>query len=186
MFNSFFSLCLLALLSSHTLAQDAMTTKLNYTGTLSSLDGGLGGTVTVLTPTTLRITDYTLKDASAPALYWWGTTADGELSDGFRVSNEQVTDTAAGLDVEITLDAGKTTADFDIVGLWCERFASNFGQATLMTSEGASTSGGMAEGTASSSAAGASETSAGTRLKGGFGGVVVSLVVMTVLAVWMG
>lgn len=38
-------------------------------GVLSSLDGGLGGTVTVSDAMTLNITNYKLKDASAPALY---------------------------------------------------------------------------------------------------------------------
>ena len=38
-------------------------------GVLSSLDGGLGGTVSVWDANTLNITNYKLKDASAPALY---------------------------------------------------------------------------------------------------------------------
>lgn len=59
-------------------------------GTLSSLDGGLGGTVKVVDKTTLMISGYKLKDASAPALYWWGSTSD-DLSSGFRINNEQVT-----------------------------------------------------------------------------------------------
>jgi hypothetical protein len=57
----------------------------------------------------------------------WGTT-DGVLKDGFRISNTQVTMAAASNTLEIKLDAGKTTADFDTVGLWCERLSANFGQ----------------------------------------------------------
>lgn len=37
----------------------------------------------------------------------------------------------------IELDAGKTTGDFGTVGLWCERFSANFGQAVLVPPEDA-------------------------------------------------
>jgi hypothetical protein len=126
------SLLALALFSSISVAQD---TKVGYTGTLSSLDGGLGGTVHVVDPNTLMITGYTLKDASAPALYWWGTT-DGTIKDGFRISNEQVTSAATTDSLTIKLDAGKTSSDFTTVGLWCERLNANFGQATLKAGDG--------------------------------------------------
>ena len=113
-----------------TTAQSATTQKIGWTGTLSSLDGGLGGMVTVTNNTTLTISDYKLADASAPALYWWGTTS-GILADGFRISNFHVTQAATSNIDTINLDAGKTTVDFSTVGLWCEQLKANFGQATL-------------------------------------------------------
>jgi hypothetical protein len=84
---------------------------------------------------TLMISDYTLADTNAPALHWWGTT-DGILRDGFRISNKQVTEKASTNSLTIMLDAGKTTADFSTVGLWCERLNANFGQATLAPMNG--------------------------------------------------
>ena len=133
-----------------TTAQSATTQKIGWTGTLSSLDGGLGGVVTVTNNTTLTISQYTLADASAPALYWWGT--NGALADGFRISNTHVTQAATSNTDVINLDAGKTTADFSTVGLWCEQLKANFGQATL-------TAAGAGAGTGSSSASAGSSTS---------------------------
>ena len=134
--------------------------KVGFGGTLSSLDGGLGGTVTVQDPKTLSIKNYRLEDASAPALYWWGSTSDN-LKSGFRISEKQVKGTSKGGDLEIPLDAGKTAADFSTVGLWCERFGVNYGQATLKASGGAAASG--ATGTAASAAAGTPSASSGRR-----------------------
>jgi hypothetical protein len=128
--NSFIlALTLLHLASANADTGDA-TTKKGWTGKLSSLDAGLGGTVTVVEADQLLINDYKLEDAAAPALYWWGT-ATSNLGDGFRISNKQVDKAASSNTYTIDLDAGKTTADFSIVGLWCERFSANFGQATL-------------------------------------------------------
>ncbi|GAB1319408.1 hypothetical protein MFIFM68171_09618 [Madurella fahalii] len=115
-------------------AQAPADTKMGWAGELSSLDGGLGGTVVVTDANTLVINDYRLEDASAPALYWWGSTSS-DLADGFRISNTQVDEAATSDTYTITLDAGRTTADFETVGLWCERFSTNFGQATLAPSD---------------------------------------------------
>jgi hypothetical protein len=108
----------------------AQDDKAGYSGELSSLDGGLGGTVTVVDAETLRINDYQLEDASAPALYWWGSE-DDDLSNGFRVSSEQVTDAAETDTLTIELDNGYTTENFTTFGLWCERFSTSFGETTL-------------------------------------------------------
>jgi len=116
----------------------APANKTGWTGTLSSLDGGLGGTVTVIDASTLRITNYALEDGQAPALYWWGT-ASTKLSEGFRISNKQVKEAATSNVYNITLDAGKGLADFGTVGLWCEKFSANFGQATLAPPSGGNT-----------------------------------------------
>ncbi len=110
------------------------TSKTGWTGTLSSLDGGLGGTVVVTDTNTLTVNNYKLEDGSAPALYWWGSTSDN-LADGFRISNKQVDGVASSDTYTIMLDAGKTAADFATVGLWCERFSVNFGQAKLAPAE---------------------------------------------------
>ena len=115
--------------------------KIGFSGELSSLDGGLGGTVNVVDETTLEIPDFVIEDASAPALYWWGAT-DDELADGFRISDQEVTEEADGELLEIKLDSGMTTADFSVVGLWCEEFNTNFGQTTLRATDGSSSSSG--------------------------------------------
>jgi hypothetical protein len=130
--------------------------KANYTGTLSSLDGGLSGTITVTSPTTLLVTRYTLEDASAPALYWWGT-ANSQLRDGFRISNTQVTKKTTGADQSYTimLDAGKTVDDFGKVGLWCEKFGVNFGEAELKSAGTAGTGAGTGAGGSGSGGSGA-------------------------------
>ena len=125
--------------------------KIGSSGELSSLDAGLGGTVNVVDSTTLEIPDFVIEDASAPALYWWGAT-DDDLADGFRISEQEVTEEADGELLEIPLDSGKTTADFSVVGLWCEEFNVNFGQTTLKATDGSSSSGsGSSSGGASSS-----------------------------------
>jgi hypothetical protein len=71
MLKSAISTAFLALCAFQTLAQNVSTTKVGYSGVLTKTDGGLGGTVTVKDAMTLEITSYTLKDASAPALYWY-------------------------------------------------------------------------------------------------------------------
>ena len=114
--------------------------KIGYSGELDSRDAGLGGTVNVVDSTTLEIPDFVIEDASAPALYWWGAT-DENLADGFRISEKEVTEEADGELLEIPLDSGMTTADFSVVGLWCEEFNVNFGQTTLEATDGSSSSG---------------------------------------------
>ncbi|KAF5550893.1 electron transfer DM13 domain-containing protein [Fusarium napiforme] len=123
-------------LASLLFASAAMAAKMGDSGALSSLDAGLGGTVEVVSNTELKITDYQLKDASAPALYWWGSKTD-DLSSGFRINKERISDTSSKMDIMVKLDAGYTAKDFSYVGLWCEKFDANFGQAKL-TSDGGS------------------------------------------------
>ncbi|KAJ5449585.1 uncharacterized protein N7458_006034 [Penicillium daleae] len=116
-------------------------TKIGYSGKFSTLSGGLQGTVTVINSTTLKISNYELQDASAPALYWWGAT-NSDLKDGFRISNMHITiPTKNPSEMTIELDAGKTIMDFSVVGLWCEKFGIDFGQTTLAAdgSSGATT-----------------------------------------------
>jgi hypothetical protein len=143
---------LLLALSPATIFAAESPSKDGYSGTLSSLDGGLGGTVTVIDANTIEIMDFTLEDASAPALYWWGSETE-ELSSGFRISNAQVTDSAMGVDLMVNLDAGKTTADFTVVGLWCERFDLNFGQTTLQAAGAGASASDSGSATATSSTA---------------------------------
>ncbi|KAK0743838.1 hypothetical protein B0T18DRAFT_416017 [Schizothecium vesticola] len=116
--------------------------KTGWRGTLSSLDGGLGGTIIVADEDTLVINSYALEDGLAPALYWWGS-ASPRLSEGFRISNKQVNEAATSDTYTIALDAGRALEDFTTVGLWCEKFSVNFGQATLAppTSGGSDTVG---------------------------------------------
>ncbi|KAJ6784408.1 hypothetical protein PWT90_09469 [Aphanocladium album] len=101
-----------------------------WSGTIASKDAGLGGTVTVINDTTLSVSQYTLKDASAPALYWWGATTTN-LAQGFRINNERVDRPASTDIINIALDAGHKASEFTYVGLWCEKFNANFGQAQL-------------------------------------------------------
>ncbi|KAJ5017262.1 hypothetical protein K4K57_009168 [Colletotrichum sp. SAR 10_99] len=155
---------------------DTMTQKIGWSGKLSSLDGGLGGTLTVIDASTLMISDYTLKDASAPALYWWGAT-DDVIKHGFRISNEQVTKAASTNTLTIKLDAGKTPADFSTVGLWCERLSADFGQATLKASSGS--------GSSSSGGSGSSSTSAASNLSGSMRRLAVVTVGVVSFAAWM-
>ncbi|KAI9799433.1 MAG: hypothetical protein M1825_004533 [Sarcosagium campestre] len=109
----------------------AADNKIGYGGTfVQGHEGGLEGTVVVENSETLVIKDYVLADAGAPALYWWGSITD-DLVSGFRISNEQVVEISDGGDLRIPLDTGKTPNDFSTVGLWCERFGVNFGQASL-------------------------------------------------------
>ncbi|KAF4998392.1 hypothetical protein FDECE_11819 [Fusarium decemcellulare] len=107
-----------------------MAAKTGDSGELSSLDAGLGGTVEVVSSTELKITDYKLKDASAPALYWWGSKTS-DLSSGFRINKERISEASSTEDITVKLDAGHTADDFSYVGLWCEKFDANFGQAKL-------------------------------------------------------
>ncbi|KAH0538905.1 hypothetical protein FGG08_004496 [Glutinoglossum americanum] len=166
LFNaSLFLTTTLALFSSLTAAQtptnsssssDA-TTKPNWSGSLSTLSGGLSGTVKVTSPTTLLIQNFKLGDASAPALYWWGS-ATPALKSGFRISNAQVKTPSGGADLVVQLDAGKTVADFSTVGLWCERFGVDFGQAVLS----ADGSAGAPAATGAATGSGAPKAGAGT------------------------
>lgn len=118
--------------------------------------------MTVINSTALTVSNYELQDSSAPALYWWGTN-DGVLKDGFRISNHHITTaTKQSTDITIELDAGKTTADFSTVGLWCENFKVDFGQATLMDNGGGN----------STTASTPSQTSASASASASTGGAV--------------
>ncbi|PTB35022.1 uncharacterized protein TrAFT101_006438 [Trichoderma asperellum] len=123
----------LSLLSAFTLPVTITASQVGDSGTLSSLDGGLGGVVTVVSNSSLKISKYELADASAPELYWWGS-ASKDLSSGFRISNAHITQAATSDSLTINLDAGHPPIDFDFVGLWCEKFKTNFGQAELKAS----------------------------------------------------
>jgi len=151
-------------------------TKTGYSGVLSSLDGGLQGTVRVVDASTLQVTGYTLQ-GSAPKLYWWGAV-DDKLSGGFRISNKQVTSTANGETLTISLNVGKTTADFAYVGLWCEQFSANFGQTKLVADgapadKGGAGSSGAAGGSSSKPNAGFKTGAPATAMLGALGGAVI-------------
>lgn len=125
----------LALTFTPSFAQDADADKVGFEGELSSLDGGLGGTVVVVDSETIRIDNYELEEASAPALYWWGSESE-ELSEGFRIVSQQVTEAADTDTLTLGLDEGFTTADFVTFGLWCERFDTSFGETMLEAASG--------------------------------------------------
>ncbi|KAK2590350.1 hypothetical protein QQS21_011960 [Conoideocrella luteorostrata] len=134
------------------LAASATAAEVGWSGKLSSLDGGLGGSVKVVNDSALEVSGYTLKDASAPALYWWGSTTD-KLSSGFRINNERVDKAASTNSIVIPLDAGKKPADFTVVGLWCEKLSANFGQTTLSKDGSGSDSAAQPSGMAKTGAA---------------------------------
>jgi hypothetical protein len=182
MFKVVFSLLLA--LASTTNAQNTAD-KIGWAGTLSSLDGGLGGVVTVTNSTTLTISSYTLKDASAPALYWWGTT-DGTLQDGFRISNEHITQAATSDMFTINLDAGKTTADFTTVGLWCEQLHANFGQATLAEAGASSSSGSPTATPTGSAPAATTSKSVAASVGASYGLIAATFMAAAMFATWMG
>jgi Electron transfer DM13 len=188
-FKSLTAGLLLALSPSLLFAADSPN-KDGYTGTLSSLDGGLEGTVTVIDTNTLEVMDFTIEDASAPALYWWGSETEA-LSEGFRISNARVTDAVMGVDLMVSLDAGKTTADFTVVGLWCERFDLNFGQTTLKAAgaEASASSSGDATATSSSAAMSSATSDSGSAPMQAFvssRGIIASLAVVVAGSFLMG
>lgn len=129
-FSTMYALTLLCALA---LPAVITASQVGDSGTLSSLDGGLGGVATVTSKSTIEISQYKLADASAPALYWWGSTSD-DLSSGFRISNTHITQAATSDSLTINLDAGHSPSDFNVVGLWCEKFKTNFGQTVLKAS----------------------------------------------------
>lgn len=145
----FSTLTLLALASGLASAADV-----GASGVIATKDGGLGGTITVTNDTLLTITQYTLKSANAPALYWWGAKTDN-LPKGFRINNERVSIAATTDSITIPLDAGYKATDFDYVGLWCEKLNANFGQAQLVKA------GSGGSGSSSTTAAAGSTTKAG-------------------------
>jgi hypothetical protein len=156
--------------------------KVGDAGVLKGLDAGLAGTVTVKDKNTLEISGYTLEDASAPALYWWGAN-DENLSSGRRINNERVTATASGSTITVALDNGSTADDFSVVGLWCERFAINFGQTALKASDGSSTGGGASTPAAANPTA---ENSQSPKKDSGAGkGVVASLIPVVAAAIFV-
>jgi hypothetical protein len=144
--------------------------EVGWTGRLSSLSGGLEGEVSVINSDTLVINNYELQDASAPALYWWGSTTT-TLKDGFRISNMHITQTQTSpTNITIDLNAGKTASDFSTVGLYCEQFGVDFGQTTLSQTMGGSSSSVSASPTspsAASSTTSAAATTATTASSGG-------------------
>ncbi|KAI9820458.1 MAG: hypothetical protein M1832_003791 [Thelocarpon impressellum] len=158
-FRSTLLWAIVAVSSAVTLAQTA-SDKTGFTGTLSALDGGLKGTVTVQDAKTLLIKNYQLADAGAPTLYWWGSTTEN-LRSGFRISEKRVSEPSDGKDLQIPLDSGKTVADFSTVGLWCERFGVNYGQATLKASDGSNVP--AASGASSTASAGSTKTNGAVR-----------------------
>lgn len=127
---------ILAIAGLATAAEKGWTGEINI-----KTDAGLGGTVTVINDTAVMIKDYTLKAASAPALYWWGSTGE-DISKGFRVNSKRVSEASPDpTDVVILLDSGKKASDFEYFGLWCESLKANFGEAKLQAASGSSTGG---------------------------------------------
>ena len=131
-----FSHCVLCLSAVALAFAFVVADKVGFVGTFpGGGEGGLQGTVAVQDAHTVVIEHYTLEDAGAPSLYWWGSATD-DLSSGFRISEKQVTEIAEDITLRIPLDAGKRVADFSTIGLWCERFGVNFGQTSLGPSSG--------------------------------------------------
>lgn len=164
-------LAVLALASSLASAADV-----GASGVIDTKDGGLGGTITVTNDTTLTISQYTLKSASAPALYWWGSTTS-DLPKGFRINNQRVSAAATTDSITIPLDAGHNAGDFAYVGLWCEKLNANFGQAQLVAKDGSSS------GTPTSSGAAASSSSKTGAAPGMGAGKVVAVAAANVLGI---
>ncbi|PKK51922.1 hypothetical protein CI102_4518 [Trichoderma harzianum] len=151
----------LSFLSALALPAIVSASQVGASGTLSSLDGGLGGVVTVASDSSLEVTQYKLADASAPELYWWGSTSS-DLSSGFRISNTHITEAATSDSLTINLDAGHTPADFSTVGLWCEKFKTNFGQAQLAASTTGTSSSNNSQTTTGAAAPARTTTGAGS------------------------
>lgn len=171
----------LALAISTVLAED----KIGWSGTVESLDGGFEGTFEVQDESTLVLKEFTLEDGSAPALYWWASETE-ELKDGVRISETRITGEHENEELEIPLDSdsGKTTKDFSVVGLWCETFATSFGQAKLEAGDGSSS--GPSEGSETSSGSGSSETGSGQDSEGQSAAGVTKAGLMGALGVALG
>lgn len=160
------------------LAGTAIAADVGAEGELSSLDAGLMGTVMVKDMDTLEISGYTLEAASAPALYWWGSETE-DLSSGFRINKDQVTETADDETLTIALDNGYSADDFMYVGLWCEELDVNFGQAMLEGGDPGATGSGDDEATETDSADETMETdgdmdNAGGRVRVASAGAMVA------------
>lgn len=121
-----------AALSTSVLAADV-----GDSGVINGFRNGLEGTVTVKDENTLEVTGYTLEDASAPALYWWGATSD-DIGSGFRINGDMVNTEAEDETLTIELLDGITASDFTYVSLWCERLDIDFGNTRLEATDGES------------------------------------------------
>jgi len=147
--------------------------KTGYGGVIETKDGGLEGSFEVVDSTTLKLTGFTLVDGSAPKLYWWGSESD-DLGSGFRISEEQIQGEHDNEDKTIKLDSGKTTDDFGYVGLWCEQFNANFGQAKLEKDGASAASSSSSSDSSSNSKSGDDKKNSGPRTGLGMMGALVA------------
>lgn len=144
-------------------------------GKLSSLMGGLQGDVVVTSDNTLTVDDYELQMIGGPPLYWYGSMTN-DIPHGFRISEESVStlQKTPGT-ATIKLDAGKTLADFDYVGLWCEPYKILFGQTKLVSGGNSTASNSTASITSSASSTVASPTATTSSAAAATGNSGVSL-----------
>ena len=103
----------------------------NWFATLSTLQHGVSGTVTIVDERTLRLDNFNY-DGTAPAAYVYVTEVDSRASQiAGRSVGPQITQAFSNASITIQLPAGQTLDSFGAVSIWCVTFRANFGSGTF-------------------------------------------------------
>lgn len=103
--------------------------KVGYTGSFSTIDHNVSGTVTIVDDCTLQVENFNY-DATAPAVYFYGDTTDTFLSsNAFTIGDILRDDRVDYVNESITLKLpnNRTLDDLEYLSVWCVDFSVNFG-----------------------------------------------------------
>ena len=97
------------------------------TGSFSTLDHGVSGTLTVIDDCTIQITGFNY-DGGGPQVYFYaGSDGNYQNSNAFRFS-KLLTGTSYSNDtITLVIPSTKSLDDFDSLSVWCVDFNANFG-----------------------------------------------------------
>lgn len=103
--------------------------KVGYQGTFRTLDHNVSGTVTIIDNCTLQVENFNY-DATAPAVYFYGDTADNFLSSNAFTVGDILRDNSVDYineSITLKLPNNKSIDDFEYLSVWCVDFRINFG-----------------------------------------------------------
>ena len=128
MFRFFLSLVLVL---SSGLAAAQIYPRAQWTATLSTLQHGVSGTVTIVDARTLRLDNFNY-DGTAPAVYVYAAETDTRAAHiAGRAIGPQLKQVFSNASLTVQLPAGQTLDSFGAVSIWCAEFRVNFGSGTF-------------------------------------------------------
>ena len=103
----------------------------NWFATLSTLQHGVSGTVTIVDERTLRLDNFNY-DGTAPAVFVYATAVDSRASQlAGRSVGPELKQALTNASLTVQLPPGQTLDAYGAVSIWCADFRVNFGSGTF-------------------------------------------------------